>query len=52
MKKKKRERNYRKNDMRDEEWAKIKDYIKEREERRTGKNGGSFLNGIFWILKT
>ena len=37
MKKKNGEKSYRRNDMRDEEWVKIKDYIKEKkrkEERR------------------
>ncbi len=30
MKKRNGERSYRRNDMRDEEWKKIKDYIKEK----------------------
>ena len=33
MKKKSGERSYRRNDMRDKEWEKIKDYIKEKKGR-------------------
>ena len=49
MSKKKGERSYQRNDVRDKKLEKIKDYIKERQ----GKNDDrDFLNGIFWILRT
>ena len=51
MKKKSGERSYRRNDMRDEEWEKIKNYKKEKK-GIAGKDDRNFLNGVFLILRT
>ncbi len=45
------ERSYKRNDISDEEWEKIKDYIKEKK-RIAGKDNRNSLNGVFWILRT
>ena len=51
MKKKNGEKSYRRNDMRDEEWEKIKNYKKEKK-GIAGKDDRNFLNGVFLILRT
>ena len=44
-------KSYRRNDMSNEEWEKIKDYIREKK-GRAEKDDRNFLNGVFWILRT
>ncbi len=48
---KKEDKSYLKDNVRNQEWEKIKDRIKEKKEGRTGQNERIFLNGILWILR-